>query len=146
MNQSQPEFVVFKSAHIWVISVVDNPVASGLDSEHDARVRHAAVKEHVVLDEAVDGRVADNAACRWTPLLVRELHYVRPQDVNVSITLHKVDLSLDARGNTDVIGVHACDVVSLHFRRHLHARVESLRQASIRWQGNYSDTFGEGLR
>ena len=90
-----------------------------------------AVEEHRVLDQAIEGRMADDLALSGTSRMVSETHNVRPADVNIRISLHEVYLCYDSLCHADIIRIHPCDKVCLHVHGNLDARVQRLWQPSV---------------
>ena len=91
----------------------------------------AAVKEHVEFDQTIKRWIADHFACRRTPRLIVEHHYVRPNDVNIRVSRQEADLCFYALSYTDVICVHPRNELSMHVKGNLHACVEGFGQTTI---------------
>ena len=139
MDKSQPEFVILKRLHVCVLRVIGNFVNGSGNTEHDGWMGKAAVEEHRVLDQTVEGRVANNLAGGGRACLVSEEHDVRATNVHISVPLHEVDLSFYSLRYTNVVRVHPGNVVYMHVDSNCYARIKCLRQASVLGQREQTD-------
>ena len=62
VDKTQPEFIVLEWSHVRILSIVYYFVGESRRAEHDSRVRQAAVKQHVELDQFVQRWVSNNFA------------------------------------------------------------------------------------
>ena len=84
------------------------------------------MEEHVKLYKAIDCRVTDDLAARQATHRIIEEQNVGANDVSSWVPQHKIDLSLDALGHTDIIRVHPCNEVCIHVQCYLDPHVQRL--------------------